>query len=76
MQGHVRAIAYIFSRVLRDSMNRYVGRSVGRSVCLLVGRSPLAFFGVFGRFWAFFALLLLLLVVLSFGVWSLGLLVL
>ena len=45
----------IFSRVLRDSMTRYVGRLVGLSVCL----SHLVFFW---RFWASFALLLLLLV--------------
>ena len=35
----------IFSRVLRESMNRYVDWSVSRAV----SRSPLAFFGVFGR---------------------------
>ena len=48
------AIRQIFSRVLRDSMNHYVGRLVGqlvgRLVCPSVGRSSLAFFGVFWRF--------------------------
>ena len=39
-------LVLVFSRVLRDSMTRYVGRSVGRSV----GPSALAFFGVYGRF--------------------------
>ena len=34
----------IFSRVLRDSMTRYVGPSVGRSVGWLVA---LSYFGVF-----------------------------
>ena len=42
----------VFSRVIRDSMTRCVGRSVCRSV----GPSALVFFGVYGRF---FALLLL-----------------
>ena len=41
----------LFSRVLRDSTPRYVGRSVDRSVGRSVGRSPFTF----RRFWAFWA---------------------
>ena len=43
----------IFSRVLRDSTPRFVGRSVGRSVGWSVGRSVP--FILFQRFWAFWA---------------------
>ena len=45
---HVSILASFrfFSRVLRDSMNRYVGRSVGR----LVRRSPFAFLAFLGVF--------------------------
>ena len=43
-------VVAIFSRVLRDSTPRYVGRSVSRSVGRSVGRSLFYFFGVFELF--------------------------
>ena len=47
-------VVVFFSRVLRDSMTRYVGRSVGpsvrRSVRVNFFPSRLAFFDVYGRF--------------------------
>ena len=53
---HLRSSS-LFSRVLRDSMTRYVGRLVCLSVGRFVGRSvPVSFFQ---HLWAVFALLLL-----------------
>ena len=45
----------VFSRVLRDSISRYVGRSVGRSVGWLVSPSVTRyFFGLLGATYAYF----------------------
>ena len=41
------AVLWLFSRVLRDSIRHYVGRSVCRSVCRSVGRSRVSFSLIF-----------------------------